>query len=128
MVTCIYNTSSVYSIDAAEQSPLVYAASGLLPNGHPWQQEWSRYIGCCPDSVVAIGVAADPEEIGRIIGIAAGASHDTLNDTQRTIDFQPALVNVTVNTINRNIAVIPIEGVANTTDIEPSGMLTFLTT
>jgi hypothetical protein len=89
---------------------------------------WSRYIGCSPDSVVAIGVATDLEEIGRIIGIAAGASYDTLNDTQCTIDFQPALFNVTVDTINHNITITPIEGVANATDIEPSGMLTFLTT
>ena len=116
------------SIDTAEQSPLVYAASSLLPNSHSWQQEWSRYIGCSPDSVVAIGVATDPEEICRIIGFAAGASHDTLNDTQCTIDFQPALFNVTVDTINRNITITPIEGVANATDIEPSDMLTFLTT
>jgi hypothetical protein len=37
MVTCIYNTSSVYCIDTADQSPLVYAASALLPNSHPWR-------------------------------------------------------------------------------------------
>lgn len=128
MVTCIYNTSSAYSIDPTALSPFVYAASGLLPNSNPGQQEWSRYTGYSTDTIVAIGVATDPEEIGRMIGIAAGSDYATLNDTQCTIDFQPAQFNVTVDTINRNITVTPVKGVANTTNIEPSGMLTFLTT
>jgi hypothetical protein len=62
-------------------------------------------------SPLDLPLTTDPEEIGRMIGIAAGSDYATLNNTQCTIDFQPAQFNVTVDTINRNITVTPIKGV-----------------
>jgi hypothetical protein len=127
MVTCIYNTSSNYFLSDSEQS-LIWIASGFLPNSHPQEPEWSRYIGFKTDPIVAIEVATAPDAIGRMIGIASGSDFAMLNNTQCTIDFQPALFNITVDSIDRNITVTRIEAGANATDIEPSGMLTFLTT
>lgn len=128
MVTCIYNASSAYTIDPTSLSPELYVVSGLLPNSQPWQPEWARYIGFGIGSIIAIGVATNPDEIGRVIGIVAGSAYATLNNTQCSIDFQLALFNFTVDTVNRNITVTPMEGVGNTTDIEPSSNLTFRTT
>jgi len=63
-----------------------------------------------------------------MIGIATGISYATLNNTQCLIDFQPAPFNVTVDLVHRNLTITPVKEAVNTIDIEPSGMLSLLTT
>jgi hypothetical protein len=73
---------------------------------------------------VGVGTAA----VSRMIGIAAGISYAILNNTQCLIDFRPAPFNVTVDLVHRNLTVTPVKEAVNTRDIEPSGMLSLLTT
>ncbi|KAF8852452.1 hypothetical protein BDZ45DRAFT_716973 [Acephala macrosclerotiorum] len=131
-VECIYNTSSAYvlgndTVDAQPQTPYMFAAQGYLPNSGT-RNEWARYPGYTVDAIVAIGVATNPDVDGRILGIASGALYANLNSTQCSIDFRPALFNVTVNIANRNITVTPVAWGTAITDIEPTGFLTFLST
>lgn len=112
LVECIYNTSSAFIlgndiVDAEIQTSYMFAAQGYLPNSGT-RNEWSRYPGYTIDAIVAIGVATNPDADGRFLGIASGAMYPNLNSTQCSIDFQPALFNVTANIGNRNITVVPV--------------------
>jgi hypothetical protein len=102
-----------------------YTAYGYLPNSNDVLEKAS-YAGVSMDAIVAIGVASSHTSVGRVFGIASGSQYSLLNNTQCTIDFQPKLFNVTVDIINHNITVTPLDTPANIEDIEPSGFLTFI--
>jgi hypothetical protein len=125
VVRCIYNASSAFFLADNTGLKMIYTAYRYLPNSNEGQ-EWASYAGFRMDAMVAIGVASSPTSVGRVVGIASGSQYSLLNNTQCTIDFQPKLFNVTVDIINHNITVTPLDTLANIEDIEPSGFLTFI--
>lgn len=124
VVKCIYNASSDFFLDNTGEN-LIYNANGYLPNSDG-NLELAIYAGFSMNAIVAIGVASSTTSVGRIFAIASGSQYPLLNNTQCTIDFQPSLFNVTVDTNDRNITVTPLDTLADIEDIEPSGFLTFV--
>ncbi|KAH0536094.1 hypothetical protein FGG08_006999 [Glutinoglossum americanum] len=122
LVACSYNSSAEFTITPTGDN-FLYAAAGTLPNsdGAP---EYSVYLGHGSSAIVAIGVSRAQSNPGRFMGIATGDSYATLNTTQCSVDFVPALFSVSVGVLGRNITVAKVPGGA---DIDPSRNLTYVT-
>ncbi|KAL4994203.1 hypothetical protein BDV10DRAFT_197739 [Aspergillus recurvatus] len=105
-VTCIHNTSSLFVLDQLYETNL-FAAHGPLPDSIPSKPEYSVYLGRGNDSIVAIGVAAQPIAFTatRYMAIAAGGYYADLNTAQCAVTFTPARFNVSVDMTGRNITV-----------------------
>ncbi|KAJ5466986.1 hypothetical protein N7475_004738 [Penicillium sp. IBT 31633x] len=105
-VDCIYNTSSAFILQVLPQTTL-HAARGLLPDSNLSAPEYSVYIGRGNDTIVAMGVAQDPVEFipKRYLAVAAGSYYGNINQVQCAVTFNPALFNISVDTIGRNISV-----------------------
>lgn len=102
-VTCIHNASSQFKLKNAGNN--WFEAYGNLPNSGDVGPEDSSYIGHGSDAIVAIGVGRNPEDPRRMLAIAAGKSYGHLNATQCSMSFQPALFQVNVGVVGRNITV-----------------------
>ncbi|KAL4976285.1 hypothetical protein BDW66DRAFT_159837 [Aspergillus desertorum] len=105
-VTCIHNISSLFVLDELYETNL-FAAHGPLPDSIPSKPEYSVYLGRGNDSIVAIGVAAQPISFTatRYMAIAAGKYYAELNTAQCAVTFTPARFNVSVDMTRRNITV-----------------------
>ncbi|KAJ5772947.1 hypothetical protein N7457_007843 [Penicillium paradoxum] len=128
-VDCIYNRSSMFILQMLPQTTL-HAARGLLPDSNLSAPEYSVYIGRGNDTIVAMGVAADPVAYTakRYVAVTAGSYYDNINQVQCAVTFNPALFNVSVDTQARNISVSKVNvSQSNTTaihDIDPHHNIT----
>ncbi|KAJ5018400.1 hypothetical protein K4K57_005286 [Colletotrichum sp. SAR 10_99] len=120
-VECLHNSSTNFRI-GKEYPHRTFAVTGFLPDS-VGSAQWSEYIGATSDSIVAIGVADSPQSPRRYISIAAGEKYRVLNTTQCTVDFVPALFQVTVAVKDKSIGVVPMSGV-DVQDIDPERILT----
>ena len=119
--SCIYNSSAGFHLEPDRL--MLYAATGFLPDSVA--AEYSVYVGHGMDAIMSIGVAREQASNStgpKYLGIAAGTSYADLNTTQCETRFKPTLFDVTVDTVNKTIAVAPTDQPAD--DIEPTGRLT----
>jgi hypothetical protein len=130
-VQCIYNRSTAYSLeklDSASTGGLsVWEAQGRLPNSDWSGFEIASYVGWGNATIVAIGVYSRTDSTRRILGIAAGDGYEFLNATQCETFYEPTIFNVSVEIAGKNITISSLTSNGSIQDIEPSGMLTFLT-
>lgn len=126
-VQCIYNQTSDFRLHDPLTDGPTFTALGKLPDSDNGG-EWSTYIGHTKRTVVAIGVAHFPENMGPVarprkyLALAAGKNYDFLDKAQCEIDFTPTKFNVTVNVRGRNITVSPTDD-TDVEDIDPSRYL-----
>ena len=118
-VSCIYNASTQFVLNGP-LTEWVYAAEGNLPDSLE-SEEFSNYVGYDGASIVAIGVAHSENSPRKYLGIAAGENYKSLNTTQCEFSFTPTLFNITVDSINNNISVTPLETIP---DFNPDRNLT----
>ncbi|ORY13093.1 hypothetical protein BCR34DRAFT_624030 [Clohesyomyces aquaticus] len=120
-VECIYNSTSNFTLSSGPVSgEWIYAASGKLPDSVDGG-EYSNYIGHDSKAIVAMAVAYSEKSTRRYIAITAGESYSFLNNTQCELNFTPTLFNVSVDLLNFNISVSPLNTVP---DFNPQRNLT----
>ncbi|KAK4870243.1 hypothetical protein LT330_005297 [Penicillium expansum] len=130
-VDCIYNTSSMFVFQLLPQTAL-YAVRGFLPDSNLSAPEYSVYIGRSEEPIVAVGVAAQPTEYSakRYMAIVAGSYYNNLNQIQCAVTFKPAMFNVSVDILGRNISVNKINAsetsVGPVLDIDPHHNITHI--
>ncbi|KAI9848717.1 MAG: hypothetical protein M1837_006804 [Sclerophora amabilis] len=136
--TCLYNTSSDWRIDVAQDNskiripgapqpklPNIYYAHGHLPNSNwsrpedPWDANWA--VGESPgDRIISIGSHNDPDLPTYYVAIAARKAYKRLHQVQCQIIFTPTTFRVTVNIQDASVQ-IRSTGLAQ--DPEPRGLL-----
>ena len=118
-VSCTYNDSSLFRLRPSGQD-LLYAAAGPLPDSNGIR-EYSVYFGRNDYAIVAAGVSYIHSAGRRYVALAAGSYYEHLDSTQCSVDFNPALFNVSIGTISKEISV---EKVSDAPDLDPKRNLT----
>ncbi|RJE18293.1 hypothetical protein PHISCL_09370 [Aspergillus sclerotialis] len=126
-VSCIYNHSTAFILEELPQY-MLYAAKGPLPDSHG-TREYSVYVGHSSRAIVAAGVTYNfnPSR-KRYVGIAAGPWYAPLNATQCTIQFSPALFNISVGIRDRSIRVQKLTSPSPVPDIDSTHNVTHVAT
>lgn len=126
-VQCIYNKTSDFRVSNKSADNPDFRAQGSLPDSDNGG-EYSTYVGYEMSTIVAIGVAHFPNDMGPIarerkyLAFAAGDDYSFLNLVQCEVNFIPTKFNVTVNVKGQNITVVATDE-TNVTDIDPSRYL-----
>jgi len=111
-VTCAYNKSATWGLQLIQPGngttgiPYIYFTYGYFPNANPGDLDFFAVPALFnDDDLVVLGSKANH---GRnIILIAAGANYSDLNATQCEVFYMPTQFQVSVNTVQRTIAVTP---------------------
>lgn len=136
-INCIYNESTNYLLHLAQGSndgsiPMVFGASGNLPNGNAGGGYSLVGMGGSK-TVVGVGFVAGgdiperlyPAGVVSYIGIAAGSTYIQLNTTQCTITLIPTTFDVVVNSTEKVITVKPVLSGPSVVDIDPTGLIAY---
>lgn len=124
-VACIRNLTNSYHLRCdGDGSTDICWAVGSLPNSVPGTTEGAAYAWG-GDNTVAMGVVTNPDVPRKIVAMTTGINYVALNNTQCEWTFEPTAFTVSVSLDSKNITVTS-DSAAAVTDIEPSGMLSFL--